>query len=86
MIHAKLMLFDDETAILGSANLSIFSLQKAGELDLLIRDSPGTIATLRDVIARRIAGAEKVTAATQLARYNRILAALQQQHQKWNPN
>ena len=86
MIHAKLMLFDGTTVITGSANLSIFSLQKAGELDLIIRDHPETLATLRDVIARRIAGAEQVAATSQLASYKRPLAALQQQHQKWNPN
>lgn len=86
MIHAKLMLFDDATAILGSANLSVFSLQKAGELDLIVRHHPEALATLRDVIARRLAAAETVHDTAQLATYNRPLAALQQFHQKWNPN
>lgn len=86
MIHAKLMLFDDSTVVTGSANLSVFSLQKAGELDLIIRDHPAALDTLRDIITRRIAGAEKVSSASQLAGYKRPLAALQQQHQKWNPN
>ena len=86
MIHSKLMLFDDRIAVFGSANLSVFSLQKSAELDLLVRDHPELLATLRDVIARRIDAGEKVASANQLATYNRPLAALQQLNQKWNPN
>ena len=57
MIHAKLMLFDDDDRHPRLGQPSVFSLQKAGELDLVVRDS-GTLATLRDVIARRLADAE----------------------------
>ncbi len=47
MIHSKLMLFDDETVVLGSANLSVFSMQKAVELDLIVRGIPAFLEAVR---------------------------------------
>lgn len=86
MIHAKLMLFDDRVLLMGSANLSVFSLQKAGELDVLIRNDPALIRAVRAEAEARMAVSTKVLDPTALPRYNRIAAALQQAHQKLNPN
>jgi cardiolipin synthase len=82
MIHSKLMFVDDETALLGSCNLSVFSLQKAGELDLLIRHPSPALTTLREVIPHRIATATQISSPTELRSYNPLLATLQQLHQK----
>lgn len=86
MLHSKMMLFDDETVILGSCNLSIFSLEQAGELDLVIHDQPGLIGSVKDVIAQRLAMSRPVTSAVELSGFNPLVASLQQLHQKWNPN
>lgn len=86
MLHSKLMFFDDETVVLGSCNLSVFSLQKAGELSLVIRDQPGFVQAVKNVIAQRLAASRKVASSAELSSYNRIIAILQQLHQKWNPN
>jgi len=82
MIHAKLMLIDDEIAILGSANISVFSMQKGVELDLVVRDHPGFLRALRAEIERRINDSEKVDDSRRLANYNRLIALGQQLHQK----
>ncbi len=86
MIHAKLLLFDDELILTGSCNMNIFSLQKAAELDLVIRNEPTLIGEVRALIARRIEASSQVTSAEELAGFNPILASLQQFHQKLNPN
>ncbi|MDP6207469.1 MAG: phosphatidylserine/phosphatidylglycerophosphate/cardiolipin synthase family protein, partial [Roseibacillus sp.] len=86
MIHAKLLLFDDELILTGSCNMNIFSLQKAAELDLVIRNEPALIEAIRALIAKRIEASSRVTSAEELAGFNPILASLQQLHQKLNPN
>jgi len=86
MIHAKLLLFDEETIVTGSCNMNIFSLQKAAELNLVIHDHPELSGPVRALIARRLGASNQVRAADELSRYNKILASLQQFHQKWNPN
>lgn len=85
MIHAKLLLFDDELICTGSCNMNIFSLQKAAELNLLTSDSK-VVDPIRPLIAKRIAASQEVTSMEELTGYNPILAYLQQVHQKWNPN
>lgn len=75
MIHAKL-LRADEAVLLGSANLSVFSLQKAQELDVRLRGLPG----LDEEMARRLAAA--TPASEELSRYRPWVAALQQWHQR----
>ena len=74
MVHSKLLKVD-ETVLLGSANLSIFSLQKAQELDVRLRGLPGLDAE----IARRLAAA--TPAGDELRRYRSWVAGLQQWHQ-----
>ena len=86
MIHAKLLLFDDELVLTGSCNMNIFSLQKAAELDLVIRNEPALIEAIRALIAKRIEASSRVTSAEELAGFHPILASLQQLHQKLNPN
>ena len=86
MIHAKLLLFDDELILTGSCNMNIFSLQKAAELDLVIRNEPALIEAIRALIAKRIEASSRVASAEELAGFNPILASLQQFHQKLNPN
>jgi phosphatidylserine/phosphatidylglycerophosphate/cardiolipin synthase-like enzyme len=86
MIHSKLMMIDDHTILTGSANLSVFSMQKSEELDLIIHDHPALITALQDVIAKRLAASPPVTSPDQLSHFRPLLAALQQWHQKKNPN
>ena len=86
MIHAKLLLFDDEVIMTGSCNMNIFSLQKAAELNLIIRNEPELTGAIRSLIAKRIESSNRVTSAEELAGFNPILAPLQQLHQKLNPN
>lgn len=86
MLHSKLMLFDDEVVTFGSCNLSVFSLQKAGELNLVVRDHPEFLRSLREVIDRRLATSRRVGSADELRGFKPLIAALQQLHQKWNPN
>ena len=80
------MMFDDHTILTGSANLSVFSMQKSEELDLIIHDQPDLVTALQDVITKRLAASPPVTSPDQRSKFNRPLAALQQWHQKANPN
>lgn len=86
MIHSKLMMFDEQTILTGSANLSVFSMQKSEELDLVIRQHPALIESLKSVLTKRLAASPPVTSPDQLSHFRPLLAALQQFHQKWNPN
>ncbi|MEM7146942.1 MAG: phosphatidylserine/phosphatidylglycerophosphate/cardiolipin synthase family protein [Verrucomicrobiota bacterium] len=86
MIHSKLIRFDDTRVITGSCNLSVFSLQKAGELNLNIQNHPDFFRTLDALIQSRLEASQKVTSPDDLKAYNPFVAALQQLHQKWNPN
>ncbi len=81
MIHSKLILVDDEVVTLGSANVSVFSMQKAVELDVVVKDHPEFLSTLREVIDERLRDSQKVESLTQLHKYNHVLASLQQLHQ-----
>ncbi len=81
MIHSKLMLIDDELAILGSANTSVFSMQKAVEMDVVVRDRPAFLDAVKETIARRVSQSSQVESVDELGNYNRVLASLQQLHQ-----
>ncbi|MGI9243375.1 MAG: phospholipase D-like domain-containing protein, partial [Verrucomicrobiales bacterium] len=82
MIHSKLMIIDDETVVLGSANFSLFSMQKAVELDVIVRGYPEFIAEVCSAAAFRMGEGEAVDRRQDLPRYNRPLAMLQQFYQK----
>ena len=86
MIHAKLLLFDGEIIVTGSCNMNVFSLQKAAELNVVIRDCPELGEPVKALIAKRLHTGRPVESARELARYNKILAWAQQLHQKWDPN
>ncbi len=86
MIHAKLLLFDEELVFTGSCNMNIFSLQKAAELNLLIQNEPVIIESIKSLIAKRIASSKKVNSSEELAGFNPLISSLQQLHQKLNPN
>ena len=86
MIHAKLLLFDDELVFTGSCNMNIFSLQKAAELNLLIQNEPVIIENIKSLIAKRVASSVRVNSGEELAGFNPLIASLQQLHQKLNPN
>jgi len=81
MIHSKLMLIDDDVAILGSANTSVFSMQKAEELDVIVRDNPAFLAALRATIDRRLGQGKRVESLAELRGYSKVTASLQQLHQ-----
>ncbi len=82
MIHSKLILFDGETVLMGSANVSVYSMQKGAELDLVISGNPVFMQALNEEIQRRIAMSEAVNDVKRLKIYNPFLAFLQQLHQQ----
>lgn len=82
MIHSKMMLIDDEIVILGSANISVFSMRKAAELDVVIEKNPAFLEAIKKDVAHRVRQSEQVQSIRELARYNKVDAALQQLHQK----
>lgn len=81
MIHSKLILIDDETVILGSANTSVFSMQKAVEMDVVVKDHPEFIESVKKTIALRVSQSQKVQSLEELSNYNKVVASLQQLHQ-----
>lgn len=84
MIHSKLMMVDDETVIMGSANFSVFSMQKAEELNVVMHSQPEIIASIHKTLAHRMAASEKVEDVDTFSHYNHFIATLQQLHQKLN--
>ena len=81
MIHSKLMLIDNRQVIAGSANLSVFSMRKAVELDVVVRGLPRFLESVQDASRRRIAEGHPVESPDGLKPYSRVLAGLQQLHQ-----
>ena len=73
---------DEETVVTGSANLSIFSMQKAVELDLVVRENPGFVDAVKRAMEHRTGEGELVAGYRKLKGYNRFLARLQDLHQK----
>ena len=73
---------DEETVLLGSANLSIYSLRTAGELDVRVRGLPGFLAAVREEVSRRLRAGEPAPSPESFARYGRLSSALQQLHQR----
>mgnify|MGYP006439230767 FL=1 len=75
------MLIDDDTVILGSANTSIFSMQKAVEMDVVVKDNPQFIDSIKQTIDLRVSQGSKVQSLKELGNYNKLVASLQQLHQ-----
>jgi cardiolipin synthase len=84
MIHSKLMMVDEKIIIMGSANFSVFSMQKAEELNVVIQQDPELMEEFLEIIAYRKAAAHEVISADEFATYNKWIAYLQQLHQKLN--
>ena len=81
MLHSKLMMFDDETVVMGSANLSVFSMTQAGEVDIVVRRDPAFLSDVTETIQHRLGESRKVDSIAELASYNKVLAMGQQLHQ-----
>lgn len=84
MIHSKLMMVDDRIVIMGSANFSVFSMQKAEELNVIIQDERELMDSLRQIIEHRQSESIRVETHEAFAGYNKRVAFLQQLHQKLN--
>lgn len=84
MIHSKLMLVDDGIVMMGSANFSVFSMQKAEELNVVIRNHPELVARFRETLQARETASQKAKGAEAFSHYNHSIARLQQLHQKLN--
>lgn len=84
MIHSKLMMVDETTVTMGSANFSVFSMQKAEELNVVIQNDPELMEQFRKTIEHRKAAAHEVVSGDEFAAYNKRIAYLQQVHQKLN--
>lgn len=83
MIHSKLMLVDSQSVLLGSANFSVFSMQRAGELDLLIEKDPVLVDSIRSVCRKRWELGRSVDSVLhRLPGHSKILAHLQQWQQR----
>lgn len=82
MIHSKVMVVDGRRVLLGSANFSVFSLERAGELNLLVEENPVFVDRLSTILAERWDLGEAVESIEALPPYSRLLAALQQWHQR----
>jgi phosphatidylserine/phosphatidylglycerophosphate/cardiolipin synthase-like enzyme len=81
MIHSKMLVFDRKIVMSGSANLSIFSMNNAGELNLLIRNSK-LVDDFLKIADWRKSVSMKVDKLKTLKSYNKIIAFLQELHQK----
>ena len=81
MIHSKLLLVDGEMVILGSANTSVFSMQRADEMDVVVKDHPEFIDAVKKTIDQRVSQCHKVESLDELNHYNKVIASLQQLHQ-----
>lgn len=84
MIHSKLMMIDEEIVVMGSANFSVFSMQKAEELNVVIRNHCDLVNRFRKTLEARVAASEKVENSKAFTHYNHFIAGLQQLHQKLN--
>lgn len=82
MIHSKLMLFDNTVALLGSANLSVYSMQKGKELMVLIQNDAEFIKELTLEITRRLSLSDLCHDINELNGFSATVAYLQQLHQK----
>lgn len=65
-------------------NTSVFSMQKAVELDIVVRNNPGFIDSVRQTVDHRVSQGHRVESAAELTGYNRVIASLQQLHQLLN--
>jgi len=81
MIHSKMLAFDRKIVVSGSANLSIFSMQYSGELNIYLKDVKIVNDFLKVADARKLS-CDEVTDVRSLENYSSIIAFLQEFHQK----
>ena len=81
MIHSKMLAFDRKIVVSGSANLSIFSMQYSGELNVLIKD-PKIVRDFMSLADTRKQSCDEVTDIGTLGNYSSMIAFLQEFHQK----
>lgn len=81
MIHSKVMVVDDRKVLMGSANFSVFSMQRAGELCFVIEDR-AFVDQVICVLGERWGMGLPVDKVGDLPHYWRTLARLQQWHQR----
>ncbi len=81
MIHSKVMVVDDRKVLMGSANFSVFSMQRAGELCFIVED-PTFVDQVLCVLGERWCMGLPVDKVGDLPHYWRTLARLQQWHQR----
>lgn len=84
MIHSKVMVVDQEKALLGSANFSVFSMQRAGEFCLFVEGWGSLMNPLNEVLGVRWQLGRSVDRVSDLPHYWQTLAWLQQWHQRTN--
>jgi cardiolipin synthase len=76
MIHAKAILIDESTAIIGSANLTYGSFDHLNETNVILRKKNRAVEQLREQFQKDIALSKRLTPTT-IPRYFLILAWLQ---------
>ena len=81
MIHSKVMVVDDCKVLMGSANFSVFSMQRAGELSFVVEDV-AFVDQVLCVLGERWGMGQPVDKVGDLPHYWRTLARLQQWHQR----
>jgi cardiolipin synthase len=82
MIHSKIMVVDENSILLGSANFSVFSMQRAGELCLLSEGVIDFNRVVLDILNERWSSGVQVHDVRQLPHYWKTLACLQQWYQR----
>ena len=56
-------------------------MQKAVELDIVIRQNPGFMEAIRQTVSRRIGESKKVNSIHELEKFNKVIALGQQVYQ-----
>ncbi|NWK56361.1 phosphatidylserine/phosphatidylglycerophosphate/cardiolipin synthase family protein [Verrucomicrobiaceae bacterium N1E253] len=81
MIHSKVMVIDGKRALFGSANFSVFSLQRAGELSFLL-DGSDAVDSLNEVLMERWSLGRPVVRRSEVSGYWKGMACLQHWYQQ----
>ena len=81
MIHSKMLIFDREIVMSGSANLSIYSMNYASELNLLVKNT-NLVSDFVKIADWRKSVSTRVDELETLSNYNPLIAYLQELHQK----
>ena len=80
-----MLIFDREIVMSGSANLSIYSMNYASELNLLVKNT-NLVSDFVKIADWRKSVSTRVDVLETLSNYNPLIAYLQELHQKLNCN